>query len=226
MTKRIVLFVEGEGESDAVPALGAKLLTDHNGWDIAFIDSNTYRVGQVNKLIKDDYREWKRKIRAALKRHDVGGVVLLLDGDIPMVEQRPFCAAEMARKLARVATEVGAGETFSVAVVFALCEYESWLIAGVNSLAGKPFPDGRPGVAAGTTKPEADLEKAPRDAKGWISKTIPGGYKQSRDQVHLTKMVDWQEVRAQEMRSFKRMESAVVEILTGIRENQHVSTPN
>jgi hypothetical protein len=48
--KRIVLFVEGEGESDAVPKLVKKLLTEQNAWDVVFLDDAPFRVGEVTKL--------------------------------------------------------------------------------------------------------------------------------------------------------------------------------
>ena len=70
--KRLVLFVEGEGEAEAVPRLVKRLLTEQNAWDAVSLDDNTFRVGEINKLVKDNYREWKRKLAASLKRRDVG----------------------------------------------------------------------------------------------------------------------------------------------------------
>ena len=78
--KRIVLFVEGEGEADAVPNLVARLLQEQNVWEV-FVDPKPFRVGQINKLLKADYREWKRKLQACLKRPNVGGVLLVLEVD-------------------------------------------------------------------------------------------------------------------------------------------------
>src|SRR5271165_1097694 len=99
--KRIVLFVEGEGEAEAVPKLVKRLLTELNAWDAVGLDENTFRVGQVNKLAKDNYREWKRKLAASLKRRNVGGVLLLLDGDVKKAGADAFCAAKVAQSLAR-----------------------------------------------------------------------------------------------------------------------------
>jgi hypothetical protein len=45
--KRIVLFVEGEGEADAVPKLVKRLLSEQNAWDAVSLDENTFRVGEV-----------------------------------------------------------------------------------------------------------------------------------------------------------------------------------
>lgn len=183
--KRIVLFVEGEGEANAVPQLVKRLLTELNAWDAVALDEHPFRVGHINKLAKDDYREWKRKLSASLKRPNVGGVLLILDGDIKTVGGSPFCAVAVARSLAEIARGVGGGSTFSVATVFARQEYESWLIASIESFAGKTFPDGRLAPVHAAVL-EGDLEENPRDAKGWLNKAIDGGYKPTRDQATLT----------------------------------------
>ena len=223
--KRIVLFVEGDGEVEAVPQLVKRLLTEMNAWDAVILDEHPFRVGAVNKMVKDDYREWKRKLSASLKRVSVGGVLLILDGDIEKVGSDRFCPVAVARSLAEAARTVGAGSTFFVATVFARQEYESWLIAGIGSLAGKTFPDGR-GVRANTTVPEGDLEANPRDAKGWLNAAIVGGYKPTRDQATLTQWLEFGVVRQRGMRSFQRLESAILELVTAIRNESHVSTPS
>src|SRR5947209_16777438 len=98
--KRIVLFVEGEGEADAVPKLVRKLLTGQGAWETVGLDEAPFRVGQINKLVKENYREWKRKLEASRKRRNVGAVLLILDGDVKKVAGKAFCAAEVARSLA------------------------------------------------------------------------------------------------------------------------------
>lgn len=223
--KRIVLFVEGEGEAIAVPKLVGKLLTERGAWDVVILDESPFRVGEISKLVKGDYREWKRKLAAALKRTNVGGVLLLLDGDIKRLGNADFCAANVAKSLAAEAVSVGAGSTFSVASVFARQEFESWLIAGFESFAGKTFPDGRI-APANIALPAGDLEETPRDAKGWLNKVINGGYKPTRDQETLTQWLDPQIVRDRGIRSFRRLESAVSELVTAIRSGDHVATPH
>lgn len=222
--KGIVLFAEGEGEAEALPKLVKRLLTEQQAWDAVFLDEHTYRVGAVSKLVKDKYREWKRKLKASLKRRNVGGVLLVVDGDIKKVEGDTFCAAKVARSLAREAAAVGAGVNFSVAVVFARQEYESWLIAGIDSLAGQRLPDGRM-IAEKAKAPEGDLEENPRDAKGWFSAVIEGGYKPTRDQGALTDLLDLQTVRKRKLRSFRRLESALAELVSAVRNEKHVATP-
>jgi hypothetical protein len=223
--KRIVLFVEGEGEAEAVPKLVKQLLTEQNAWDAVSLDPNTFRVGEVSKLAKNNYHAWKRKLAASLKRRNVGAVLLVLDGDVEKVEGKVFCAANVAKSLASEAASVGGGVTFSVAVVFARQEYESWLIAGIQSLAGKRLPDGRV-IAKEAKAPEGNVEESPRNAKGWFSGVIEGGYKPARDQAALTDLVDLQTVRNRKLRSFRRLECALAELVSAIRSEKHLVTPS
>jgi hypothetical protein len=222
--KRIVLFVEGEGEAEAVPKLVKRLLTEQNAWGAVSLDEDTFRVGHVNKLVKGKYHEWKRKLAASSRRRNVGGVLLLLDGDVDEVEGKAFCAGDVAKLLACEALAVGGGVKFSVAVVFAMQEYESWLIAGVESFAGKRLPDGRL-IAKDAKAPQGDLEKSPRGAKEWLSAVVEGGYKATLDQAALTDIVDLGAVRRRKLRSFRRLESAVAGLVSAVRNEKHIATP-
>jgi hypothetical protein len=177
--KRLVLFVEGQGDELAVQTLVRRLISEHSGWDCIIPDSRPFRVGGLSHLIQRPGKQddWLRWLRAAQKRPNFGGVLLLLDGDIDSIGGRPFCARLNAAELVQRAISVGAGVQFSVAVVFACCEFESWLIAGVKSLAGRPLPpDNRPGIPADVEPPDGDLEEHPRGAKEWLSRQIDGGY--------------------------------------------------
>ena len=223
--RRLILFVEGEGEADAVPVLVKRLLSEKGGWSGILLDEATFRVGSVDKLVKQDFRNWKRFLGASLKRPNVGGVLLILDGDIETVGGKAFCAAEVAKSLAGAAMEVGAGQTFSVAVVFARQEYETWLIAGVDSLAGRRLPDGRL-IDANARPPAGDLEAGPRDAKGWLRDVVGGGYKPTRDQAALTRLVDLDVIRARNLRSFRRLESALSILIEAIRSDAPIASPS
>jgi hypothetical protein len=218
--RRLILFVEGDGEADAVPTLVRRLLTERADWDDIFLDHNAFRLGSIGKLTKQDYRDWKRLLGAALKRPNVGGVLLLLDGDTDRVGGTAFCAAVAAKSLAGSAIHAGAGKIFSVAVVFATQEFETWLIAGIRSQAGQRLPDGRL-IHSSATAPAGDLEANPRDAKGWLRDIIDGGYKPTRDQAALTAMVDLETIRARKLRSFQRLESAVSVLVMSMRSNTH-----
>jgi len=110
--------------------------------------------------------------------------------------------------------------------VFACQEFESWLIAGVESLAGKPLKDGRPGVKAGIAPPDKNLEAAPRDAKRWLRKATVSGYSPARDQAALAKIVDLDLIRNRPMRSFRRLENALSQIVSAIRDESPRTSPS
>lgn len=224
--KRLVLFVEGDGDALAVPVLVKRLLTELNAWDCLFLDPNPFVVGEVDRLLTNDCRNWHRWLGAAAKRREIGAVLLILDGDILKVPGEAFCAATVARRLAMKSIQARGGELFSVATVFARQEFESWLIAGIESLSGRPLKDGRTGVKPGIRAPEQDLELGPRNAKGWLGSVMGSGYSPVKDQSLLTEMVDVTLIRNRPMRSFRRLESALVTIVTAIRNQTHIVSPN
>jgi hypothetical protein len=163
--RRLVLFVEGEGDADAVPLLVKQLLTELQAWaHIALDKDKPFVVGSVGDLTKDNGKKWLRLLRAAQKKSNLGAVLLLLDGDILSVRKEAFCAARFAQRLANWSRMVGGGSLFSVACVFARAEFESWIIACAERIAGKRLADGRDGLEAGTRPPDGDLEIAPRGA--------------------------------------------------------------
>lgn len=171
--------------------------------------------------------EWTKKLKAAAKRPNLGGILVLLDGDAEKVERQDFCALYAARLLTERAKAAGAGASFSVAVVFACQEYESWILASLDALAGKPFSDGRPGVRAQSKAPQAELEKAPRDAKGELGKCMDAGYKQTIDQEPLTRLMvqDLSLVRKR-MRSFRRLEQALTQLVNAVKNDAPIVSPS
>ena len=223
--RRLVLFVEGDGEVVAVPSLVRRLQGEAGDWSGTLLDENPFRVGGVNKLVKDDFRDWKRLLAASLKRGNVSAVLLILDGDAEKVGGKPFCAAQVAGSLAKAAVSIGAGKLFSVAIVFARQEYETWLIAGIASMAGKKLPDGRL-IQPHAEAPGGDLESSPRNAKGWLDDVIERGYKPTRDQAALTKLVDLEMIRGRGLRSFRRLESAIARLFQAIRDDKPIVSPS
>jgi hypothetical protein len=233
--KRLVLLVEGQGDVEAAPVLIGRLLRERAAFDAVVLDDNRpLRVGEYSKIRCNkndpkvhDFSEWRRFLQAAVKtRKNLGGCLLLLDGDsTALVDGKPFCAMRAARILAAEAAKVGAGTLFSLAIVFACMEFESWLVAGAKSLVDKTLSDGRQGIRALPQDIPADLEKAPRDAKGWFRRIMAMGYKPTRDQAELTRLVDVGLVRERKMRSFRRLESALGGLIDAIRAGSHVVTP-
>jgi hypothetical protein len=226
--KRLVLFVEGEGDRDAVPILVKKLLTDMNGWPHLFLDPDPFVVGNAADVTKDDGKEWLRVLNIARRRPNLGAILLLQDGDLARIRGESFCAARFGARLALWARAMGAGERFSLATVFVCQEYESWLLACLGRLAGLSLPDGRPGIPEGAVAPADNPEDSPRDAKGWLDDLIESGYKPTRDQALFTSlMVDHLDtVRQRGLRSFRRLENALAQLVNGVGSGNHVATPH
>ena len=224
--KRLVLLVEGKGDIVAAPALIGKLLNELQASDPAvFLDTKPLRVGGITGLFGKKEKNWTDNLLVAAKRGSLGGVLLLLDGDVEAWRGQRFCARDVGRDLSRRARAAGAGSVFSVASVFACQEFESWLIAGIESLAGKKLANGRIEIPGNLKLPEGDLEQHPRDAKGWLNECIPGGYNPVTDQEHLTRAVNYNVIRQRNLRSFRRLESALRQLVEAVRSGKHIVTP-
>jgi hypothetical protein len=227
--KRLVLFVEGQGEREAVPVLVKRLLTEIGGWSHLALpdDPRPFVVGNVADLTKNNGKDWIDYLNAARKRTNLGAVLLVQDGDITPIRGEEFCPAWFGARLGEWARAAGAGTLFSVATVFACQEYESWMLACAEQLAGQPLPDGRPGIRSGTTAPAGDLEQNPRDAKKWFRGCMDGGYKPIPDQRLLTQLMvnHLDAVRQRGLRSFRRLENALQQLVNAVRTGIHVVTP-
>ncbi len=227
--RRIVLLVEGDGDVAAAPVLLKRSLAELNVLETIAPDKDAIRIGEFPGAAKNDFEVFRKRILVAAKRKDMAGCLVLLDGDCKFCRGRqPFCARHAAIDMAAAAKDAGAGTLFSAAIVFACQEFESWLIAGIESLAGKPLSDRRVLIdkydPAHTPIP-ANLEEAPRDAKGWLSKVAKTGYNPPRDQDELTKIVDFDVIRARRLRGFRRFEAAVKELVDAIQSGKKCLTP-
>ena len=226
--KRLVLFCEGQGDEGASRLLVDRLLTqlDRTRRHL-FLDPDSFRIGDLTKLVNKDRKKfekkegetfWVNKLASAAKRKNVGAMLLLLDGDYDgelfhtSDGHRSFCAKDFALLLAQQAQSAGAGRNFSLAVVFARQEFESWLIAGCPE-----FHEYAP------KKPE-EIEKL-RGAKEWIGKHRHSFYKPTRHQAELTQTLDIHAPLLNQMRSFQRLKNAMSQLVQAVCENQPVCTP-
>jgi len=225
---RLVLFVEGDGDRLALPLLVKQLLTDLDGWSDLFLDTQPFVVGNIAELTADNGSHWVRWLNAARRRPRLGAVLLVQDGDLARIRGEEFCATRIAGRLGEWARAAGGGALFSVASVFACMEFESWVLACVDRLAGRPLPDGRPGLRPDAQAPAGDLERAPRDAKGSLSRQIDAGYKPTRDQGPLTQLLieHLDAVRDRDLRSFRRLGNALRLLLGAVRSGAHVVSPS
>jgi len=218
--KRLVILCEGHGDEQAAPVLVNKLLAQLDpARQFIFCDTNPFRnCGLTNLVGKGSVQSWVNKVKAAAKRGNVGAMLLLLDGDYDGMPfntpegKRYFCAKEFATMLAWHAKSAGAGRHFSLAVVFVRQEFESWLIAGCPE-----FQNHAPGKAE-------DIE-ARSGAKEWITKHGRPLYKPPIHQAELTRQMDLASPLLNEMRSYKRFQNAMRQLVHAVRDLRAVCTP-
>lgn len=167
----IAPIVEGHGEVYAVPALLHRIAHDLGVYDLNVVTPLRVSVSKIRAAST----ELTARVQAAAERvGDLGGVLVIVDAD-------DHCPAELGPKLREVAQAARADKR--IGVVLASREYESWLLAAAESLAGH---HGLP----------EDLKPPPnhaslRDAKGWLSaRMATGRYKPTVDQLPLTRALD------------------------------------
>lgn len=230
MKKPLVLLGEGHGELSALPVLVRKVLHEKKGGDLLFVDQEVIRTSRSSlirwdkKTNKTDFSVWLKRVELARRKSKNGAVLAIYDGDFPdfpLGSAFPFCASQAAKVMAAEAANVGAGKLFSLSIVFARSEYETWLVAGVESLAGRSLKDGLPGLPAHLTFPVGDPES---HGKRWLEKYYPN-YRPPIHQSALTELLDLNCVRAKGLRSFARLEHAVDQLLEAAAKGDHVSTP-
>jgi hypothetical protein len=226
--KQLVLLGEGHGENEALPLLVRRILRETNGTAFLLPQAPALRTKQPVRWNRSkgepDFSEWHKRIQLAAQKSRNGAVLAVFDGDFsnyPPGSSSSFCAATAARMLAVEAAKAGAGVICSLAVVFACVEYETWLIAGAESLAGKLLPDGRGGLPRGTVSPSGPPES---HGKGWLERVWPG-YKPALHQKELTELVDLTAVRAKQLRSFQRLDNAINELVKAAERGTHICTP-
>jgi hypothetical protein len=88
--KRLVLFAEGDGDVEALPALVGRLLSQlpDNLQGQLFLDNAPMKVGSVDQLTGRRQRDLLRHLGNAAKRSKLGATLLVLDGDAERVEAR------------------------------------------------------------------------------------------------------------------------------------------
>ena len=226
--KRLVLLGEGHGEVSALPVLVDRLRREKDPHNALFVDHDVIRGPNPVKWDKQtacpDYSKWVSRITLAARRRDVGGVLAIYDGDLPSFPAGSgsrFCAATAARSMTGAAAAAGAGKIFSLAVVFACVEYETWIIVGIESLAGRKYKDGRPAMPPNLKFPPGDPES---HGKKWLEQYCRG-YRPTLDQSALTELLDLNLVRAKNLRSFKRLDHAIDQLLTAVGSGSHISAP-
>lgn len=178
-------IVEGHGEVTAVPVLLRRLhqaLEPSQGLTV----NPPIRVkAQAFFKMDHDFRRFV-SLAAAKAAQERGGVLILMDCE-------DDCPATLGPKLLAAAKGVRGDVPYLVAL--ARREFETWFIAAAPSLHGVC------GLPAEMNAP-AYFEDI-RDAKGWLGRQMPHGYKETEHQARLARQFDLtQACRAQ---SFNRL---------------------
>ncbi len=206
----------------AVPILVKRVLANILGAQFAAnpVDiCDAWRVGHLHRLQASACAQWIRLLAVA-GRTGASAVLLVLDGD----NLGKLCPVEVARALRKSAQVNGAGGGFSVGVVFAMQEMESWFIADAQALSLRSNTQPLRGVKPLTAIPD-NPEHGPRDAKGWLSHNMPNGYKPTIHQAEFARLLNIQRVRSQNLRSFQRFEHAVQQLYAAVVSGPHIATP-
>lgn len=193
MSRTIACIVEGDGEVHAVPLLLRRMAEAKGVYDLVI--RPPIRVHRDRFLRRPE--EARRQLLLARGKAGEGGhVLVLLDAD-------DDCPVHLAAEVRAVAEQIVQGA--SVHVVIANREYEAWLLAAIDSLAGKRG-------LRGDVEPLADPDSV-RNAKGRISLCMASGrYHEVSDQPALTARFDLTIARARS-RSFRKLSETLDALL-------------
>ncbi len=177
MKLTIATIVEGHGEVEAVPVL-LRRIVQHLSPDCILDVPRPIRVKR-NKILQSG--ELERAVALAAYRTKQDGCVLVL------LDANGDCPAEVASQILERAGATG--QNRNVRAVLAKMEYEAWLLAAADSLAGKRGIDD-------AVRPPDDPE-AIKDAKGWLSARMPPGqpYRETIHQAALSAVLDLNSAR-------------------------------
>jgi hypothetical protein len=171
MPVQLACIVEGQGDLEAVPILLRRIARELS--PETAVQVYPFRIPRT-KLLKEG--ELERAVELAARRAGRdGGVLILLDSD-------DECPAKLGPRL--LERSVRARSDLAVCVVLAHREFESWFLAGAESLRGRRS---LPKDLAAPKDPESI-----RGAKEWLTARMPGNqhYVETLDQPALAAVLD------------------------------------
>lgn len=188
------VLVEGHGEEAAVLNLVNRLWSDLGLPRLHW--RSPVRLRNLHQTIGV-----QRGCELIRSRADAEALLILRDDE-------DHCPREVAPSVA--ATLRALALPFPTAYVILYREYETLFLASLGSIAGRELVDDRgvrrPGIAATATY-VGDPERT-RGAKGWLSQQMPPGrsYKPTLDQLPMTRMLDFSQLRASGLPCFGSLE--------------------
>lgn len=190
---KLVLVVEGDGEVEAAPVLARRILYEYfEYYEIQQIQA--INAGSNSSITTQNGLE--RFLEIARRIKDCKGVIVLLDSE---EKYRDYPVTLVAKLVERTKS---LNLPFPVAVVCARCEYESWFLGSLHTLAG-----------TSNLKKDTIFEGNPEhkcNAKEWLTRQMPDViiYKETIHQSAMTVKIDIPHL-IENVRSFRRMVHAV-----------------
>lgn len=214
MMYKIVPIVEGEGDVKAFPILLRKLIHEKfDRYDFEVMQPlNTHTKFNIVKQrgLEKFVQHAENKLECD-KTSEYGGIVILLDAD-------KDCPKKLAIGLAkRISTK------YPTVVVVANKDYEAWFLPFISTMAGQKI-SGRLLIKAGLSSIETtDGQKG----KSWIEANddLSSPYNEPDDQPPLTELIDISNAALKKMRSFKRLEDAIEELILAVDARKSIVTP-
>jgi len=186
------MLVEGHGEVEAAGNLIARLSADLG---LALPWSKPIRWKNLHQ--RDGVLQGARFI---LTKPDVGALLILRDED-------DRCPRDLGPATARWLREIEL--PFPAAVVLLHPEYEVFFLPCLERIRGRTL-DGRPGL-----EPDAawdrDSYEVRRGVKEWLTRRFPANrsYKPTLDQLPMTRLIDFEVLRAAGVPCFGTLERAL-----------------
>ena len=212
--KRLVIFAEGEGDAQALPILLQKMLTHQfqdEWYEWVFVDPDVFRIKGVDNLGSKTAEKFVRWTQVAQSRGQFGGLLVVLDAD----STRSTCLLDDVRTLVNFLQSTGAGITYPAAVVLLQQEYEMLMLASCSSLTD---------LKEGTLAP-SNIETV-RGCKEWLHQNLKQGYASIPRQAELTRQLSMELLVQANVRSYKRFQHAIKELVTAIRTSTPLLTPS
>jgi hypothetical protein len=189
----VVLVVEGHGDVEAFPTLVARAA---HAFGVQAFSTRPIRAGGFPRLVRQG--EFERFVRLAAGRPDAARVVVALDLD-------DGCAMEESAGMneRRLALEGELG--IPIDLCFCVREYESWFLEELENLrADCPNYDWLVEV-------ECENPTSIRAAKGFLGRAMKANYKETVDQLRLTRALNIPSLY-EKSRSFRKF----VKCITGL----------
>lgn len=173
-----LILVEGDGDAFSIPVLLQRVLGQRAEIHILPMGGKSHIV-----RLEGGFE------RTILRKRESGfdDFIVLIDADVTF---RPYSAiADEKIGMTERAETVQAANNISVKVLWAVREFESWLVGGIGR--GDRYCD-----LETINKPvSGDTQSAPLDPKEWLRQHVEDRRYSAETQLCLTRHIDWTQAR-------------------------------